>query len=83
MAPARDLRPPGICNDLRHEPQTHRLRLKQGKILLTLNLQRNLRLALPLPAAQDRGVGRVTEEVLVAGESGMGTLGSNFTCGES
>ena len=38
MAPARDLRPPGICNDLSHQAQTHRLGLQQGEILLALDL---------------------------------------------
>lgn len=76
---ARNLRPPSILDNARAKTQAHSLRLHDQQFLLRLNLQRDLGLSALLPAAQNRRVWRVCEEVFVAGEGGVGALGSDFT----
>lgn len=77
--PTSNLRPPSILDNTRAKPKTHCLRLKQQKLILRLYLQRNLGLAIALPAAQNGGIGRVGEEIFVAGEGSVGSLGGDFT----
>ena len=74
-AAARNLRAPRIVHDLRAEPQAHRLRLQQLHLVLTLHLQRDLGLALALPAAEEGlGGGQGVEERFVAGEGRVRAL---------
>lgn len=80
-APTGDLRPPGIRYHARAEAQTDGLRIQHLHLLLGLDLQRDLGLALRLPATEQRRVGRVRREVLVARQGGVGALGGDFACG--
>lgn len=74
-----NLSPSRILNDARAKPKTHRLSLQQQQLVLRLDLQCNLRLAIALPPAQDGRVRRVSVVVFVAREGGMGGLGGDFT----
>jgi hypothetical protein len=65
--PTRNLRPPSIMDHPRTKPKAHRLRLQERQLVLRLDLQRDLGLALAFPAAEDGRVRRVREEVFVAG----------------
>lgn len=56
-APTSNLSPPSILNNARAKSKAHRLCLKQQKLILRLNLQRDLGLPIALPTAQNRGVG--------------------------
>ena len=67
VAPTRDLRASRVGNDLRYQPQAERRSLQCRQLILALHLQRDLGLALPLPAPEDRGFRVVLQEVLVAG----------------
>lgn len=77
-APTGNLCPARILNNTRAKAQAHSLRLESQQLILALNLQRNLGLATILPLAQDLAVGRMCEEVFVAGESRMGSLSGDF-----
>lgn len=78
--PTSNLRAPSILDNARAESQTHSLRLEQQQLILRLDLQRDLSLATTLPAAQDGRLGLVGDEVFVAGEGSVGSLGGDFTC---
>ncbi|RMZ82475.1 hypothetical protein DV737_g1962, partial [Chaetothyriales sp. CBS 132003] len=74
-----DLRPAGVANDSRAQAQTDGLAQQGLQLLLaTFGLQSNLRLALILPAAQQRCVGGGGGERLVARQGGVAALGGDL-----
>ena len=75
-----NLCPARVLDGSRAKPQADRLRLQEQQLILRLNLQGDLGLTAAFPPAQDGRVGRVREEVFVAGERGMGALGGDFSC---
>jgi hypothetical protein len=79
-APACNLCPPCVVDDVRRQSEAQRLRLQQLELLLALDLQRHLGLAQPLPASQHGRVGRGAEEVLVAGQRRVSALCADFAC---
>jgi hypothetical protein len=54
--------------------------MEHGEFILALHLQRDLGLALSLPAPQDGRLGIVAEEGLVAGEGGVRALSCDLAC---
>lgn len=78
MAPTRNLRPPCICNDFGHNPQTDGLRLQQLELGLGFDLQRNLGLPLALPSLQYLRFGIMLQEVFVAGQGRVRALRGDF-----
>lgn len=81
-APASNLCPASILNNTRAKTQAHSLRLQCQQLIFALNLKRNLGLSHALPLAQNRGLGRMCNEIFVAGEGSVGGLGGNFSCKE-
>ena len=78
--PTRNLSPSSILDNTRAKTQTDRLRLEKLQVLFGFGLQGDFGLSFAFPAAQDRGVGGVCEEVFVAGEGCVGGLGGDFAC---
>ena len=78
--PTRNLSPSSILDNTRAKTQTDRLRLEKLQVLFGFGLQGDFGLSFAFPAAQDRGVGGVREEVFVAGEGCVGGLGGDFAC---
>lgn len=82
-APRLDLGAAGVLDDLCDEAGGARLAAQVENLVLALDLQGNLGLAVLLPAGEDLAQGRVgggAGECLKAGEGGVGALGGDFAC---
>lgn len=84
QTPTLNLCPPRIGNHLSRNPQAPRRPLQQQKLLLTLDLNRNLGLPAPLPRLEDLCrlsvwvFGGSFAQRLVASQRCVASLGSNF-----
>lgn len=73
-----DLSAPSILDNARAKPKANSLSLHNQQFILGPDLQCDLGLAAALPFLEDGRVGRVFEEVFVAGEGSVTALGGDF-----